>query len=61
MAAGTVAGMVLENIAAERQRTPKQVALAWLLIAFPRHAAYSRNVIDPTPRGKRRGRRPAIE
>jgi pyridoxine 4-dehydrogenase len=35
LAAGTVAGMVLENIAKKRQKTPKQVALAWLLKRSP--------------------------
>jgi pyridoxine 4-dehydrogenase len=35
LAAGTVAGMVLENIAKNRQKTPKQVALAWLLKRSP--------------------------
>jgi pyridoxine 4-dehydrogenase len=35
LAAGTVAGMVLERIAKKRQKTPKQVALAWLLKRSP--------------------------
>ena len=35
LAAGTVAGRVLENIAKKRQKTPKQVALAWLLKRSP--------------------------
>ena len=35
LAAGRVAGMVLENIAKKRQKTPKQVALAWLLKRSP--------------------------
>jgi pyridoxine 4-dehydrogenase len=35
LAAGTVAGMVLENVAKKRQKTPKQVALAWLLKRSP--------------------------
>jgi pyridoxine 4-dehydrogenase len=35
LAAGRVAGMVLESIAKRRQRTPKQVALAWLLKRSP--------------------------
>jgi pyridoxine 4-dehydrogenase len=35
LAAGTVAGTVLENIAKKHQRTPKQVALAWLLKRSP--------------------------
>jgi pyridoxine 4-dehydrogenase len=35
LAAGKVAGMVLENIAKKRERTPKQVALAWLLKRSP--------------------------
>jgi pyridoxine 4-dehydrogenase len=35
LAAGTVAGKVLENIAKKRQKTPKQVALAWLLKRSP--------------------------
>lgn len=35
LAAGTVAGMVLENTAKTRQKTPKQVALAWLLKRSP--------------------------
>jgi pyridoxine 4-dehydrogenase len=35
LAAGKVAGMVLENIAKKRQKTPKQVALAWLLKRSP--------------------------
>lgn len=35
LAAGTVAGRVLENIAKKRQKTPHQVALAWLLKRSP--------------------------
>lgn len=35
LGAGTVAGMVLERIAKKRQKTPKQVALAWLLKRSP--------------------------
>ena len=35
LAAGRVAGTVLENIAKKRQQTPKQVALAWLLKRSP--------------------------
>jgi pyridoxine 4-dehydrogenase len=35
LAAGRVAGMVLENIAKTRQKTPMQVALAWLLKRSP--------------------------
>jgi pyridoxine 4-dehydrogenase len=35
LAAGNVAGMLLERIAKNRQRTPKQVALAWLLKRSP--------------------------
>ena len=35
LAAGTVAGKVLENIATKQQKTPKQVALAWLLKRSP--------------------------
>jgi pyridoxine 4-dehydrogenase len=35
LAAGRVAGTVLENIAEKRQKTPKQVALAWLLKRSP--------------------------
>jgi pyridoxine 4-dehydrogenase len=35
LAAGTVAGMVLENIAKKREKTPKQVALSWLLKRSP--------------------------
>jgi pyridoxine 4-dehydrogenase len=35
LAAGKVAGMVLENIAKKRQKTPHQVALAWLLKRSP--------------------------
>jgi pyridoxine 4-dehydrogenase len=35
LAAGKVAGMVLENIAKKRRKTPKQVALAWLLKRSP--------------------------
>ena len=35
LAAGRVAGTVLENIAKKRQKTPKQVALAWLLKRSP--------------------------
>ena len=35
LAAGTVADMVLERIAKKRQKTPKQVALAWLLKRSP--------------------------
>ena len=35
LAAGRVAGMVLENIAKKRQKTSKQVALAWLLKRSP--------------------------
>jgi pyridoxine 4-dehydrogenase len=35
LAAGTVAGMVLENIAKKHQKTSKQVALAWLLKRSP--------------------------
>ena len=35
LAAGRVAGMVLENIAKKRQKTPTQVALAWLLKRSP--------------------------
>ena len=35
LAAGKVAGTVLENIAKKRQKTPKQVALAWLLKRSP--------------------------
>ena len=35
LAAGKVAGMVLERIAKSRQKSPKQVALAWLLKRSP--------------------------
>jgi pyridoxine 4-dehydrogenase len=35
LAAGRVVGMVLENIAKKRQKTPMQVALAWLLKRSP--------------------------
>ena len=35
LAAGTVAGMVLESIAKKRTKTPKQIALAWLLKRSP--------------------------
>jgi aryl-alcohol dehydrogenase-like predicted oxidoreductase len=35
LAAGTAAGTVLENIAKKHQKTPKQVALAWLLKRSP--------------------------
>jgi pyridoxine 4-dehydrogenase len=35
LAAGTVAGMVLENIAKKHQKTPQQIALAWLLKRSP--------------------------
>ena len=35
LAAGKVAGMVLENIAKKRQKTPTQIALAWLLKRSP--------------------------
>ncbi len=35
LASGKVAGMVLEKIARNRQKTPKQVALAWLLKRSP--------------------------
>jgi pyridoxine 4-dehydrogenase len=35
LAAGTVAGRVLESIAKKRQKTPHQVALAWLLKRSP--------------------------
>jgi pyridoxine 4-dehydrogenase len=35
LASGRVAGMVLERIARNHQRTPKQVALAWLLKRSP--------------------------
>jgi pyridoxine 4-dehydrogenase len=35
LAAGKVAGMVLENIAKKRGKTPKQIALAWLLKRSP--------------------------
>ena len=35
LAAGSVAGMILEKIAQAHQKTPKQVALAWLLKRSP--------------------------
>ena len=35
LAAGSVAGMILEKIARAHQKTPKQVALAWLLKRSP--------------------------
>ena len=61
LAAGTVAGRVLENIAKKRQKTPHQVALAWLLKRSTCHAAYSRDLLDRTPRGKHSGGLPAID
>ena len=60
LAAGTVAGRVLENIAKKRQKTPKQVALAWLLKRSPVMLPIQ-DLLDRTPRGKHSGRFPAID
>ena len=61
LAAGRVAGMVLENIAKKRQKTPMQVALAWLLKRSPVMLPIPGTSSIPSPRGKCRGRLLAIE